>query len=411
MSLNKLKTHDIHVTINRLVIAVLCMFTLLSDMTSILNISIYVIVGIMIGLLLISFTFYRRFALSDISAIIVLLILVLFLYVFSKLSNNIGDISPISLIGFCFFPIFCSVLEKNVKLILEVIMFISLLALPFADQLFAFQFESLQQTNMSVAYAFFVSVSAAFIHFFWYRKGSNILIILCYLVNIYWMYKIIMVGNRGVIVSFLFLIMVLMLRYTKKRDVSDKKKKIMTSLLWIFGILIIIIVLNFDNIIIYLYDYFKSRNEAMPSFIIKMYRLIVYKSDISNGRDDLYPFFLNKIMNSPVWGYGMEMSSEVSYGLFPYPHNYILQMLFEGGIIFALFPIVVSVYMVVDTLFKNNDKLEYEVFSVFLLCNCIPKLMISGNIWNQPILWIWLGVGAVRFNKWRKQKWRTKLRI
>ena len=226
---------------------------------------------------------------------------------------------------------------------------------------------------------------------------------ICYIVNGYLLYKLLQVGNRGVIASVIFLILVLLICYIRNNEISAKKKRAMMIFLVITGIVLVVLVLNIERIIVYLYNYFYSSGRTVPSFIIKMYKLIVYKSDITNGRDEVYGFFISKILSSPIIGYGMEMSSSVSGGIYPYPHNFILQMLFEGGILFAAYPTYLGVRMLIDSLFVSHTDRDYEIFAVFLLCNCIPKLLVSGSIWNQTIFWMWLGLASVHFMRQRRR--------
>lgn len=402
----KIKTYDIHIIINSIIIAIMCTSNLLFYYFIYYvnyNSGFLFIMGVAFALLLISLFLHRSISKSDLASVSILLCLILGFYLICNMIGRIGSISVISFIGFSLFPIICSLLEKNVKIVLECIMVISLFALPISARLFEYQFVTLLQIDMSKAYAVFVTVSASIIHFCWYRKNCNILIKITYIVNLYLLFKLLNVGNRGIIASFVFLIFILLFRYTRQSDISDVKKRMWSTVLIIFGILAVLVALNGERIIVYLYDYFNSSGGMVPSFVIKMYKLIVYKSDISNGRDEVYNFFIRKIIENPITGYGMKMSSTVSGGIYPYPHNYILQMLFEGGILFAVYPTIISFKMILITVFKKSNVLLDEVFYVFLICNCIPKLLVSGDIWSQPILWLWLGTAATQFTIRRKK--------
>lgn len=407
----KIKVYDAYVFINSITIAIMCTSNLLLYLLMYLfnyNNGFYVIMGTVFGLFLISMVLYRSISKSNLISVSFLLLLVFLLYAVSSIFGRIGEVSVISFLGFCILPIICSLLEKDVKVILESILIISLLVLPVSNQLFEYQYVTLQQVDMSRAYAVFITISTAAIHFCWYRKGSNILIKIAYIANIYLLYKLLSVGNRGIIASVAFLIFVLMLRYIRQSNIAAAKRRTMTILFIIFGIFVVLLILNIDRIIIYLYNYFHSLGGTIPSFVIKMYKLIVYKSDISNGRDEVYDFFLRKVFEQPIIGYGMKMSSVVSNGQYPYPHNYILQMLFEGGIIFAVYPVIISLRIIFVTLLKKSDALQYELLLVFLLCNCIPKLLLSGDMWMQPILWLWLGIAATNFAQERKKNEKQK---
>lgn len=323
------------------------------------------------------------------------IILVLALFFISNLTGNVGDLSAISFIGYCIIPLLCSFLSVNAKRILETIMIISLASLLIIDQIFSYQFVTLQQTDMSRAYAIFVAVSASLIHFTWYRKESSILFYGCYLCNLYFLIRLILVGNRGIILSLFVLAFVIVLRLVEDYDLPSKKKTKWIVALCAICAFAVLFIINMESIIIALYDFCNSNMESTPSFVIKMYKLIVYKSDVSNGRDSVYQFCLDAIGQSLVWGYGIDTCEVISNGEYPYPHNYILQMLFEGGILFAAYPIYISLRLTCQTLFKRLQNKDTFIFSLFLLCNCIPKLLVSGTVWNQPIFWLWIGMAAI----------------
>ena len=57
--------------------------------------------------------------------------------------------------------------------------------------------------------------------------------------------------------------------------------------------------------------------------------------------------------------------------------------------------------MIFTSLFEKSENLKDEVLIIFLLCNCIPKMLLSGDIWNQTIFWLWIGVAASYFTQGR----------
>ena len=75
----------------------------------------------------------------------------------------------------------------------------------------------------------------------------------------------------------------------------------------------------------------------MPSFFVKMNKMIAL-NDISNGREPVYEAAIAGIKNAPLLGNGIEAFP--AYTAYSYPHNFILQLVYEGGILFCVIPVI-----------------------------------------------------------------------
>ena len=120
-------------------------------------------------------------------------------------------------------------------------------------------------------------------------------------------------------------------------------------------------------------------------FIQKTFRL---KKDISNGRDEITQYVVENIFKSPLWGHGISVIRYNTNGVIDYPHNFILQLFYDGGILLAV-PVL---YFVIKMLWhaiwgENNDK---TILLVFFCLTCLPKMFFSTNMWENPSFWLLL---------------------
>lgn len=108
-----------------------------------------------------------------------------------------------------------------------------------------------------------------------------------------------------------------------------------------------------------------------------------------NSRGTLFKLAIKELQKSPLFGMG-PMGYTVKYG--EYPHNIILEMFCELGIIgtaVLLFLIMVAVVKLLIAGWKNNDILY--IF-LFFMAYAI-RANISASLWNYPALLCALGYG------------------
>lgn len=322
-------------------------------------------------------------------------IFVISLYYFLGILNGSNDYSYIDIALYCFIPIFVITNKVNTEFLFKIIMCFSLFSIPVLDNLLSFQYTSLQQVDMSVAYALIFCITSACLHFLYYRKNKNFINGICYIYNIYLFFKILSVGNRGIYLVIACFLIFIQLLYVKNKEIKKNKRIIVWILLAIEFTILIVFALNLDTIILYLYDILLKRGVDIPSFIIKMRRQII-GDDILNGRTDLYVFFIKLIFSNPI-GYGLSSAYAISKGLYAYPHNFVLQLCFElgvFGIVFSFF-MIYPIYIILKK--QNEINFDYKNLILFLLINTIPKCLISGDIWVQTQLWMMFSIGLMYF--------------
>ena len=279
----------------------------------------------------------------------------------------------------------------------------SLMSAPVLDKLLTYEFVSLQQIDMARAYALFVGVAASVIHFLFYKNKKSWWIYLSYLYNAYIAVKLILIGNRGIYVSFAVLVVLCQISY-----LNNSKKNSINRMKWFMILLIEVIVftvfaLFFDQIVLFLYDLLTQKAVIVPSFLIKMRRQI-QAGDISNGRSEAYSELIQLFLSHPL-GNGIEATNRLSNGKYAYPHNFLLQFWIEGGIVFGTLFNYIEIKPVIYYL-RNFNKCQLidGYFLLFLIVITVPKMLISGDIWMQPQFWLIFGYGLRLLRHKSKEK-------
>jgi hypothetical protein len=252
---------------------------------------------------------------------------------------------------------------------------------------------SYTRIDMGLSYALLPVVIAAIIHFIYYRKSANIFIWIGYIFNAYCLFLLIFAGSRGVLVSILFFFWFLSLnKFVYKKGSSEF---INHRKLWFLfsSFLIIISLILFENIIVIVHESLSSLGIEI-AFVEKNYYLLQSAGDISNNRMILYGQALEGIANSPVWGNGI--GSFQYYTGVAYPHNIILELLYEGGLILAtpiILILLIGMLKVLTGKIKSKD--EY-LYVVLLIASSMPRLMVSASFWSIQIFWLLVAFSVTR---------------
>lgn len=331
-----------------------------------------------------------------------IILLVFIVAYFISFVLGMSDYSILKLGVYVIVPIILAYEEISTEKVLRYCICLSLISAPVLNNLLVYEYKSLRQIDMAIAYVLFNGVIATITYVLFYRKSKwNIVLIIGVLYNCYVLMQILMEGNRGIFLAFACYALFVQLYYLKDKELSQKQHIKWVALLILEIIVAVIIFLNFNNIILEMYDAISRVTNAVPSFIIKMRRQII-GGDIANGRNEVFGFFLNKTLSNP-FGYGMKSSLRVSNGLYAYPHNFILQLLFEFGWIFGVALSYVSIlptYLFLTTGRRGNNK-DILILFLFIVSITVPKGMISGDIWMQPQFWFMVGWG-IRLVRERK---------
>lgn len=237
--------------------------------------------------------------------------------------------------------------------------------------------------RMSISYYILPLFIAIVIQAMFYDKGKTIKYkIIKYLIYIVIFYVYInfyiVFASRGALISILVCLLICFIASKKDRD-----KKILYTILG--GSIIIILLLYLGNILNAFNNILKSFN--INSATIERTINLLEEENIGNGRDSLYKAAIDDIQENLLLGNGIgEFYNE--YGT--YPHNIVLQLLHEGGIlymIFAMAPIIYSVYLMIFSKEISNEK---KYLLIFLFSVSMVRLMISYEYWKDNYFWIYL---------------------
>lgn len=228
-------------------------------------------------------------------------------------------------------------------------------------------------------YAVFPCIAVSIIHFFYCRLEKALLRI-AYIPCMIMLIKFIMHSNRGGIFSMIVLLCLVSIKSARRMDHRLKNKRLMVVVLLFVAF---IIALFFEQIIMFAYKVLESFDYEI-SALSKMYRLIE-KGNYSNNRSELYAYAWSGFLKSPLWGHGVGGFS-INHG--GWVHNFILQLLYEGGILLTsliLIPLIGNCVFVMKE--KQIAVEEYALFVLFFSVS-IPRLFFSTELWNTQAFWM-----------------------
>ena len=186
-------------------------------------------------------------------------------------------------------------------------------------------------------------------------------------------------GSRGPIVVAVFFVFVDVVRYSKKFY-----KKILLFILTIFLIFI-------SQTGVYLLwlssldDFLKSKGLAIASL-----QKILFYTDMSNGRNDVYSVVAQAIVDRPITGNGIYFDRSLGMA---YAHNLFLEFLVDFGLIIGgvmcAYLIVSSVKMIMSSMRKNEQTLSIVLIIMF---SVIGRLLFSSSYLHEPLFWLFIGL-------------------
>lgn len=239
--------------------------------------------------------------------------------------------------------------------------------------------------SMGTCYAFLVPVLGNLVYLRYYYKEEKLRLKIVTLffsaINLFYLVQMIMFGSRGPVLCALLLI--LCFSVTKIDD--DGKLTFCRGRAILVSAGVLLIALSFIAILQAVSDYLSTFGISLN--VIDKFLRLEDNGDMTNGRDAISSMAWKGIMTSPIWGNGtsqfLNNTGEV------YPHNFIIQMLYDGGIILTslvLFPIIrilIRKIRIVST--------EELICLLFLFFASVPGALFSGDLWNASTLWMFFG--------------------
>jgi len=303
---------------------------------------------------------------------------------------------------FCFLS--ASVLgmyKCNAECFLRYLTFACVLIIPFYTDIFIDMTSSTygNHISMGLSYAMFPMLLAAIMHFIFYRKQSGWYMYIFYGLAAWFLYNLVLKGNRGILLSLVVfgaLVFVSGMKFNRKKGVNLLK--------------VAVVLIGTAFLIFYFYDILRWVSDLFDgwgieaNFLDKIIRL-EKEGDVTNGRSDIFDFTIKGIQNSPLIGHGIGTIFYNSGYRIVYPHNVVLQLLYDGGLVLFI-PVLISVVQAVYYAFMGEDRNE-AVFALFLITICLPRMMVSGDIWESEAFWLFVMHSFKYYTirkKWTKAK-------
>ena|SRR5690554_1671892 len=351
------------------------------------------VTAISIGIVCIYFFSLMSFPKLKIKVIIFIFFITTFYLISYLYYAGTVDVKIQDFLFYFVFSILVMIKPAPIERLLLYIMMIGALGILFIDfsPIFVSTYKSI---SMGMSYALLPIVLATLLHFTYYRSKKSKLAMMLYVINASYFIILFRYAVRGVIISLLsFILLLYVVRYTSN-GVKQKKRSFFyyLTIISIF-ILAIVFLLNMHEIFYTINDFFNTRGINI-AFLAKTQRLLEIE-DILHGRVPIYTEAIKGFLHSPIWGNGIGVFQNRTG--FNYPHNFILQLLFDGGILLT-FPVVFIIirgfiYAVKASYIEDG----YPIF-VLLVCTSLPRLMFSANIWKTQSFWMLLAFVMVQYN-------------
>ena len=349
-----------------------------------------VIVGI-IMLCCYKTTFKIRFT----AVSIVLMIYCSLLYVFTR------NTSVTTLFGkeFIFYFIASGVFAMykcDTEKFLRYTAYASLIILPFYTDVFIEMNSTKYNTSidMGLSYAMTPLLVASLMHFCFYRKRKGVLIKIIYVIDFFLMIQLMLKGNRGTVMLF---IVALAYVYINRFSGGIKNKTSIFRIIVVF-VAAILVGAYFYEILGFISDFLDSM--GIKAYFIEKIMGLQNKGDVTNGRRAIFEFTLEQLGESPFWGHGLSTLYYNSGGRFVYPHNFILQLVHDGGVLLAV-PVLIIIVRAIWYSFSGEDNQE-RIFAVYLVVICLPRFMFSADIWESELFWFMV-LHSLRHHRFRKK--------
>lgn len=318
---------------------------------------------------------------------ILIIVLILFYYITDQFSG--APRIPLTMFGIFTIAALAipSFIQVNSKIVLKAIMFFPAIGAFRANNIFFLTNEWQNSILMDTTYHFLPPVIASLIYtVFYFRQEPRkwkIITILLFVANFIFLFNIIKHGSRGATLSIILLLLFL---YAARWDSSSRKIVITRKRLFVVLILLVIVLTSFYTIVSYL-----SRTTGFYAF--NKIIALDYEGDISNGRQHLLQIAFSKFIDNPLFGHGLDRFYVLSNVGGNYPHNFMAQILYDGGIF--LFLLLLPILFRFLNKFRHCRFSEYVMIS-FLLFISVPYATFSQDLWMHVGLWTFFGTLLVK---------------
>lgn len=314
---------------------------------------------------------------------IYLLLVLILLFLISSMFGPKMSVSFPMFVLLTLFPIAIPLMGKlNAKIVLFWGMVFSFPAVIFSDVIFITS-GAHNTISMGTSYAFLFSIMASILYFLLYFKDDKgtrrVVAIMLGMSNAYLLWKILQFGSRGPIAATACLVAFLI---CFQYDKDQKKIRIAGRKTAVLVLVSFILLLNIWSIMEIAVEIL-ARYDLQINIFNKMIRLNE-QHNLFNGREINVNAAMIGIRKNPIIGNGM--ASYQYYTGYPYPHNLILQLMYDGGIILTLL-VMVPVIIAGRNWYRRCNISDYALVVLTLFSGVFPSFF-SGDIWTSELLWV-----------------------
>lgn len=211
------------------------------------------------------------------------------------------------------------------------------------------------------------------------RKNLVLMMLVAVLIIISILY-----GSRGCLIIYV-LYLLYFLFFTKRTT----KKTIYIALG--ISILLMICLIGFNNIVKYLikmFEQFGFSSRTLNSYITSSEKLD------SSGRDYIWAFLVDKIMDKPILGYGIfgdQFILTTEMGLHSFAHNFLLELILSFGIPIGILLFVLLVTKCVKTA-KQLSGTKIGLYFIALIIFNMGNLSVSNTYWYSTRFWMMIAL-------------------
>lgn len=347
-----------------------------------------------IAFLIVLFSFSYRKIKWHLNATIIFL--VLYLSVFYYISNSLIGPSKTVLTFLMAFVLSALVIPSiaviDAKSFLRAVMTLPSIAIFRLERVFSPMYSYSDVISMDVSYAFLIPIVATIVYLTCYLKYdqriTKCLMIFISVINLVFLIQIFLHGSRGPLLSVILLVLFLMV--VKKREfapgISYSKGKLGFVFLFMFVFLACYVL--FLQTIMDILSFAGVESHAIDKILE-----LIAEGDLSNGRANLNTITINGIIEHLFFGNGFDRY-HANTGML-YPHNFILQILYDGGLLY-FFVILTPVVMGIVRICKKCNNDEYSIMT-FLFFSSVPGALFSNNLYASSILWLFFGFTVSKY--------------
>lgn len=279
------------------------------------------------------------------------------------------------------------VAQVEPRLFFKSLMLFATPAVFYLNSVFHFVSSYQEDISMGLSYSFLMPILASIIYMFLFFKDEKgwkrYLYLIVFCINMVFAYYVISFGSRGPVFSTMCLVAFLLIVQPR---ISGKGVKIRRMRLLYFVLTTIFLILTFQMVLYYLQDILAE--QGISFHFINKFISLDEQDNITNGREFIIKTALKEIGDSPFWGYGLDGFAN-HHTEMHYPHNFIVQILYDGGIMLFLILFIPLIKGLIRV-FQNCTIEEYGIYTLLIFA-CVPPAMFSGDLWKSCTLWLLFG--------------------